>query len=113
MKRTFAAALFALLAVTAPAHAAVLAIEDLRLNFGDGYAEDGSVGILTNGFFVGPSTLTFSFNGTPLDISASFDSVPGHLCFWHQPNPSPFIITYFCPSAASVRVRPCISRKLA
>ena len=49
MIRTIAAAVFALLTVTAPAYAANLIIEDVNLNFGNGYTASGNFGVLTLG----------------------------------------------------------------
>jgi len=49
MIRTIAAAVFVLLTVTAPAYAANLIIEDVNLNFGNGYTASGNFGVLTLG----------------------------------------------------------------
>jgi hypothetical protein len=49
MIRTIAAAVFALLTVTAPAYAANLIIEDVNLNFGNGNTASGNFGVLTLG----------------------------------------------------------------
>ena len=65
MIRTIAAAVFALLTVTAPAYAANLIIEDVNLNFGNGYTANGNFGVLTLG--VGFAQFpTLSLNSSPL-----------------------------------------------
>ena len=109
LTRIFALTL-ALLSVTTPARAAVLAIDDLNLNFGNGYTVVGEQGLLTNGFFYAPSTLTFSFNGTPLDITSSFGSVPDHI-FLTPVNRRP---CHYRPLLCRYRcVRLCLSWNLA
>src|SRR5262249_38238206 len=78
--RIFAAAvLLAILTSTAPAHASPIYLEDLSLNFGDGYTINGGM-YFQLGMTPAP-TFTFSFNGTPLDLSSSFGSDPGHFFF--------------------------------
>jgi hypothetical protein len=71
MIRTIAAAVFALLTVTAPAYAANLIVEDVNLNFGNGNTASGNFGVLTLG--VGfAQFLTLSLNSSPLAVSADF-----------------------------------------
>jgi hypothetical protein len=87
LTRIFAAALFALLMTTAPAHASPIYLEDLSLNFGGGYTINGGM-YFQLGMNPAP-TFTFSFNGTPLDLSSSFGSDPGHFFFDTSPPPLP------------------------
>jgi hypothetical protein len=89
MIRTIAAAVFALLTVTAPAYAANLIIEDVNLNFGNGYTASGNFGVLTLG--VGFAQFpTLSLNSSPLAVSADFTGVPGHVYYGTGAPPSLF-----------------------
>jgi hypothetical protein len=89
MIRTIAASVFALLTVTAPAYAANLIIEDVNLNFGNGYTASGNFGVLTLG--VGFAQFpTLSLNSSPLAVSADFTGVPGHVYYGTGAPPSLF-----------------------
>jgi hypothetical protein len=45
LSRIFALTLALLTAITTPAHATTIAVEDINLNFGNGYEEKGLLGV--------------------------------------------------------------------
>ena len=79
MKRTIVAAVFALLIAASPAQAATITLEDINLNFGNGYTASGSITLLYIPVYFGgtpyvpcldcqnqPPNLTLNFDGSPL-----------------------------------------------
>jgi hypothetical protein len=107
MFRTMAAAVFALLTVTAPAHAAFVTLEDLNSNFGNGYQAIGEFGVLPNiGGSEGPFP-TLYFDSSPLAVTPVFSEYEGHV-FYGPPGSAPFgtydfaytgfVAPYFAPS---------------
>jgi hypothetical protein len=95
LTRIFAAALFALLVTTAPAHAGAVAVEDINLNFGNGYTADGRARFFVPGMaefgpdFSSPNPLHLSFNGSSLDLPFYLHAGLDH--FFYSSPTGPFL----------------------
>jgi hypothetical protein len=94
--RTIAAAVFALLTVAAPAKAAGIIEESVNLNFGDGYQAIGDFGVLTNGFACCEFP-TVEFDGSPVALSSTFTSEPGHLFYGNAGDPFLYDLAFSSP----------------